>query len=305
MFQGIVDDSIEPIFHEALADVGLGCEAETFVSGTHALVELSPSGRDMIVSECGVDNTTIMSNTTTCYTVWGQVKATMWFAPRRLRNLQTTGTTPFGDREAFNEFTRWIQEALDSIDGSNIEGFDASIISASFQGYLNLDSIDGTNTELTNGDFQGVNIAVSLQESGLKAGDSGIDFVWGLVAIVGGALVLVVAISVFVARRRRQARAIFAHVRVVDELKLDSKDEIDNAEMVNDEDLFSEENPLPKDLQVKLESESHDYRWIGEERKNPIFVATERNKAFHDHLAELKRKKEQEVLERQYQSAVI
>ena len=152
----------------------------------------------------------------------------------------------------------------------------------------------------------GVDLTASLKESGLKGDDSGIDFIWGVVAIVGGTLVLIFAISVFVSRRRKQANAILEHTRVVDELKLDSEDEIDHPEMVNDEELFNDQDPLPEDLQVKLESESHDYRWIGEERnKSPIFVSTERKKGFHDHLATLKRKKEQEILERQYESAMI
>ena len=303
--QAIVDDSIEPMFHEALADIGLGCETENFVSDRHVLVELSSSGRDVVVSECAMDEATIATNTTDCYTVWGQIEATMWFAPgRRQRNLEAT--TPFGDREAFNEFTNWLQESLASIDGSNVEGFDASMISASFQGYLNLNSIDGTNTELTTGDFLGVDLTASFQDSGLKADESGIDFIWGLVAIVGGTLVLIFAISVVISRRRKQANAILKHTRVVDDLKLDSADEIDHPEMVNDEDIFQDPNPLPEDLQVKLESESHDYRWVGEERnKSPIFVATERKKGFHDHLETLKRKKEQEILDRQYESAMI
>ena len=309
--QDIVDSSVEPMFHEALVDVGLGCKAADFVSGRHVMVEVSSSGRDLIGAECTIDDDLLEGNATAteCYTVWGQVKATMWFSPRRrnlLRNLQGS-TTPFGDREAFNQFTDWIEEALESLDGSSIDGSDADVVKASFQGYVNLNSFDGTNTDLAKDNGLGsIDIASAFMDSGLSVDDSGIDLVWGLVAVIVGVIVLFSAIIVMVLRSKKRRQAFRDHARVVDDMALDSNDEIHDTDVVDDDSLFREEESLPEKFMVKLESADHDYRWIGEERtKSPTFVSTERNKEFRDHLATLKRKKDQEILARQYESAMI
>mmetsp|Transcript_7897 Transcript_7897/g.19394 ORF Transcript_7897/g.19394 Transcript_7897/m.19394 type:complete len:472 (-) Transcript_7897:250-1665(-) len=302
--QGIVDGSIEPRLHEALVDAGLGCDNSDFLN-KYVMVDLSTSGRDLIGSECVVDDDfSLGNNVTDCYTVWGQVEATMWFSPRR-RQLQEV-TTPFGDREAFSEFTQWMEEAMDSLAGYEIAETDATVVKASFRGFANANEFD----EATEVDLQkdlGVDITAAFTDSALSADDGGISLAWGLVAIVVGSLVLIMAIVVVALRRKKNRKAFMEHVQVVEDLALDSKDEIDNVcDIVDDESLFKQDKPLPEKYHVKLESADHDYRWIGEERnQSPIFVATERNKEFRDHLATLKRKKEQEVAAQQYEMAML
>jgi len=300
--QPIIDGSIEPQLHEAIVDVGLGCDGVDFLQ-KFVMVSLSTSGRDLIGTECEIDqNDFLLTNATDCYAVWGQVEATMWFSPRR--RLQEA-TTPFGDREAFTAFTQWMEEAMDSLAGYSIEDTDAEVVQASFKGYANVNEFD----EATNVDLQkdlGVDITAAFMDSELSADARGINLTWGLLAIVAGAMVLVMALVIVVLRRKRNRKAFMEHVRVVEDLALDSKDEVNKSAIVDDDDLFKEDNPLPENFKVKLESETHDYRWIGEQRQQtPIFVATERNKEFHDHLATLKRKKEQEVRAQQYEMAML
>lgn len=300
--QDIVDSSVEPRLHDALVEVGMGCNSVDFITAKHVMVDLSSGGNDLVGAQCLVsaEDDLLLANATACYQVWGQVEATMWFSPNR-RRLQGA-TTPFGDREAFNEFTEWMEEAFELLTESDEAG--SEILKASFQGYANVESVDGVNTELT----QDVSIdrTAALMGAAYSADDGGISLVWGLVAIVAGVMVLATAIMIVVVRRKRNRKALFEHSRVVDDLKLDSKDDLDdNADLVDDEYLFQEDESLPEKFKVKLEGADHDYRYIGEDRKKPIFVATERNKQFRDHLDVLKQKKEQEQRAKQYESVML
>lgn len=301
--QDIVDFSVEPRLHDALVEIGMGCNSVDFITAKHVMVDLSSGGNDLVGAQCLVsaENDLSLVNATACYQVWGQVEATMWFAPNR-RQLQGA-TTPFGDREAFNEFTEWMEEAFVLLTESDEEA-GSEILKASFQGYANVESVDGVNTELT----QDVSIdrTAALTGAAYSADDGGISLVWGLVAIVAGVMVLATAVLIVVVRRKRNRKALFEHSKVVDNLKLDSKDDLDDdADLVDDEYLFQEEQSLPEKFKVKLEGADHDYRYIGEDRKKPIFVATERNKQFRDHLDVLKQKKEQEQREKQYESVML
>lgn len=316
--QGIVDSSIEPRLHDALVDIGMGCNSVDFVTGKHVMVDLSSSGMDLIGAECSIDmvDDVLRSNVTACYQVWGQVEATMWFAPRRQRqrklngnrHLQGSTTTPFGDREAYNVFTEWMEQAIDSLAGSDTNDSDGEtgveVVKASFQGFVNVNGFDGTNSDLT--EDINIDLTAAFMGTAWTTDDGGINMVFGLVAIIAGAMVLSLVILVVVIRRKKSRKAFLEHAQCIEELALDSKDDLTNgADLVDDESLFREDRPLPEDFKYKLESESHDYRWIGEERKNPIFVSTERNKEFRDHLDVLQRKKEQEVRAKQYESVML
>ena len=316
--QGIVDSSIEPRLHEALVTIGMGCDSVDFVTGKHVMVGLSSSGKDLVGAECPIDtmddaNAMLGSNitvaATACYQVWGQIEATMWFAPRRRRRLQGSTTTPFGDREAYNVFTEWMEQAVDSLAGSATTDSDGTtgvqVVKASFQGFGNVNGFDGTNLDLTTQDTNIDRTAAFMGTAWTKE-DGGINDTIGLVAIVVGAMVLGIAVLVVVVRRKKSRQAFLEHAQIIEDMALDSKDDLPNvANLVDDESLFRGDQPLPDNYKVKLETDSHDYRWIGEERKNPIFVATERNKEFRDHLDVLQRKKEQEMRAKQYKSVML
>lgn len=304
--QAMIDSTIEPQLHDAIVDVGMSCRAGDYLTAKHVMVNFTSGGNAMVGAQCLVDNTDgLIANATACYQVWAQVQATMWFSPsRRQRRLQGT-TTPFGDREAFNLFTEWMEDAFDSLDVvvSNDEN-DVQFVKTSFNGYVNVNDFDGTTLdELTD---VGTDITSAFMGTAFSQEDGGINLVFGLIAIIAGVMVFAFVILVVVVRRRRNRKALFAHARCVDELELDSKDDLpETADVVDDESLFREDRPLPEDLKVKLESADHDYRWVGEERTNPIFVATERNAEFLDHLDVLRRRREEEERLRQYESVML
>ena len=320
--QGIVDAFVEPRLHEALVTIGIGCDGANFVTGNHVMVGLSSSGQDLVGAACPIDtlddatdmvldsNITATAKATACYQVWGQIEATMWFAPRRQRRrLQGSTTTPFGDREAYNVFTEWMEEAVDSLAGSPTTDSDGAtgvqVVKASFQGFGNVNGFDGTNLDLTTQDTN-IDRTAAFMGTAWTTEDGRINDAVGLVAIVAGAMVLCLVVLVVVVRRKKSRQAFLEHAQIVEDMALDSNDDLtDGADLVDDESLFRGDRPLPDNFKLKLESDSHDYRWIGEERKNPIFVATERNKEFRDHLDVLKRKKEQEVRAKQYKSIML
>lgn len=295
--QSIVDSYIVPELHDALVDIGMGCNSVDFISNKNVMVDLMSAGTDIVGAQClinSIGDDGSLANATACYEVWGKVEATMWFSPRRQRHLQGS-TTPFSDREAYNEFTRWMEEAFDSLGGG-----DSGLLETSFQGFANVNGFDGTYTELSKD--VGVDVAAAFMGTALSVDDSGINIVFGLIAVIVGFMVLGFVVVVAVGRRKRNHKAILEHTRTVEDLELDSKDDLNTtADIVDDDELFREDRPLPDDFKVKLESADHDYRWIGEERKNPIFVATERNMKFQDHLNVLRSRKEQEQRERQYE----
>jgi len=300
--QSIVDSYIVPELHDALVDIGMGCNSVDFISNKNVMVDLMSAGTDIVGAQClinSIGDDGSLANATSCYEVWGKVEATMWFSPRRQRHLQGS-TTPFSDREAYNEFTRWMEEAFDSLGGGG-----DGLLKTSFQGFANVNGFDGTYTELSQD--VGVDVTAAFMGTALSVDDSGINIVFGLIAVIMGIMVLGFVVVAAVSRRKRNHKAILEHTRTVEDLELDSKDELNTTTdvVVDDEELFREDRPLPENFKVKLETADHDYRWIGEDRKNPIFVATERNMKFQDHLNVLRSRKEQEQRERQYESVFL
>jgi len=309
--QDIVDSYIEPRLHDALVDIGMGCNSVDFVTAKHTMVDLASSAKDLIGAQCLVDpsgDDAMLANATACYQVWGKLEATMWFAPRRQRQLQVS-TTPFGDRQAFNDFTQWMEEAFDSLTGGSDTAIqsnsDVEFLKATFQGYANVNEFGGT--DLQNAQGAGINIDRTSAFMGTAwSVEDGSITVYGILALVAGVMVFAFVIVLVVKRRRRNVDDFLEHAKGVEELELDSKDDLnDDAVFVDDDDLFREELSLPEQFKVKLESSDHDYRWIGEERKNPIFVATNRNTQFQEHLNVLQQRKEEEQRIKNYEVAVL
>ena len=302
--QTIIDSTINPQLHDALVDIGMSCEGSDYVTTNYVMVELTTGGNDIVGAQCLVDDADgLLANATACYQVWSQIDATMWFAPaRRQRQLQAA-TTPFGDREAFNQFTDWMQQAFESLDGSDSRN-GVQFVEASFRGFVNVNDFDGTTHDESIG--VGTDITSAFMGTAFSVDDGGFNLVFGLIAVIAGVLIFAFVVLFVIIRRKRNQKALMEHAKCVEELELDSKDDLnDTADVVDDESLFREGRPLPEDLKVKLESADHDYRWVGEERKNPVFVSTERNVEFRDHLNVLKRRKEEEVRLRQYESVML
>jgi len=255
----------------------------------------------------------------------------MWFPSRR--KLSSGLSTPFGDREAFIQFTKWMEDAFDSLDETTAITGDSSsnsdldleslldfdgdidVVKASFQGFANVNGFDGAVLErpkdvgiTTSAAFMGT--AFSVED------DGGINVVFGAIAVAAGSLVLVLAVLFVVVRRRRNQKALFEHAMNVEDLRLDAEDDLRmTPDVVDDASLFREDKPLPEDFKVSVESEDHDYRTCanpscehcltGTDRKQPIFVATATDMDFIHHLSVLKNKKCEEIREKQYESVML
>jgi hypothetical protein len=303
--QDIVDSLVEPKLHNALVDSGMGCRGTDFVSSKHTMIYLSSNGRDTVSGtrcpiEANGEYNAPASNATSCYQVWGQLEATMWFSPRRQlrqRQLQSSnnGATPFGDREAYNEFVSWMEDSFDSLT-DNADAVDAGVLQATFKGFVNINGFDGTVMEQP----QDVGItptAAFIGSSYAQANDGGpINITFGLIIIVASVLVLSFVVFFVIMRRKKNRRAYKEHTKCIDELELDSEDDMEyNPNVVNDEDLFREVRPLPEEYNVTMENADHDYRTCANpsckaclERKDPIFIATEKNIGFLENLSVLR-----------------
>jgi hypothetical protein len=309
--QNIVDSLVEPKLHNALVDNGMGCRGTDFVSSKHTMIYLSSNGRDTVSgTRCPIDEADEFTNptATSCYQVWGQLEATMWFSPsrrlrqlrqrQRQRHLQQNGATPFGDREAYNEFVSWMEDSFNSLtDTDNTDAAGAGVLQvATFKGFVNINGFDGTVMEQP----QDVGItptAAFIGSSYAQANDGGpINITFGLIIIVAGVLVLSFVVFFVIMRRKKNRRSYKEHTKCIDELELDSEDDMEyNPNVVNDEDLFQEDRPLPAEYNVTMENADHDYRTCANpsckaclERKDPIFIATEKNIGFLENLSVLR-----------------
>ena len=338
--QNMVSSSVEPQLHYSMVELGLGCQSSGFITDKHSMVNLSSSGLDFVGKECTIsdedveilglptvddnDNSNTTTTTAVCYQVWGRVEATMWFSPRRLRErerrLQVSPTTPFGDREAFIQFTKWMEEAFDSMgatgdDSMGATGDDSSsILKASFLGYSNVNNLDG---ELYNINQAGkVDISSAFMGTAFSQDNSGFSLVFGFICVFAGVIVMSFAILFVVVNRRKNQKEILEHARCVEDLQLESHEDMEsNPDVVDDESLFEEEHPLPDDYKVKVENSLHDYRTcanpscklcrIGAENKKPVFVAIDNQKQFLDHLSVLKDRHRSEQRERSYESVML
>ena len=306
--QDIVDSLVEPKLHNSLVDNGMGCRGTDFVSSKHTMIYLSSNGRDTVSgTRCPIEKNEGDANTnaTSCYQVWGQLEATMWFSPRRRqlrqRQLQSSnnGATPFGDREAYNEFVSWMEDSFDSLTDDNTDTDNAGtgtrvvLQAAIFKGFVNINGFDGTVMEQP----QDVGItptAAFMGSSYAQSNDGGpINITFGVIIIVASALVLSFVVFFVVMRKKKNHRAYKEHTKCIDELELDSEDDMEyDPNVVNDEDLFQEGRPLPEEYNVTMENADHDYRTCANpsckaclERKDPIFIATEKNIGFLDNLS--------------------
>jgi len=309
-------DFLETRLHDALVDIGMGCR-DAFFNTKYSMVDLSSyvansnsnsdsdesgkeegmtTGRDKVGSRCPIDDEHAPANVTSCYQVLGQLEATMWFPPgrRRRRKLQqnSIGATPFGDREAFNEFASWMDDSIESLADTN-----PGVLQSTFNGFVNVNGFDGAVMEQTQN--VGITPTSSLMGSAYAVDNGGaINITFGLIVIVAGVLALSFVVFFVVVGRRKNRRAFLEHARCVDELQLDSINDQENPDVVDDASLFREERPLPVEYKVTMEKADHDYRTCANptcraclERKDPMFIATEKDKGFLENLSVLQDEK--------------
>jgi len=302
-----VVDLLERRLHDALVDVGMGCRGVDFISTKYSMVDLSSyvansnsdsgelgeeegmtTGRDKVGERCPIDDENAPANATSCYQVLGQLEATMWFpGRRRQRTLQQS--LPFGDREAFNKFASWMDDSFESLASNN-----PGVLQSTFKGFVNINGFDGTVMEQPQN--VGVTPTASFMGSAYAADNGGaINITFGLIVIVAGVLALSFVVFFVVVGRRKNRRAFLEHARCVDELQLDSMNDQENPDVVDDASLFREERPLPVEYEVTMEKADHDYRTCANptcraclERKDPIFIATEKDKGFLENLSVLR-----------------
>lgn len=259
-------------------------------------------GRDTTVgARCSIDvdnnNNRIPTNATSCYQAWGQIQATMWFSPtrrrrhRRDRQLQqtTNSPTPFGDREAFNGFASLVDNGFESLIltplSNNHTDTGVNVLKTTFQGFVNVNGFDGTVMEYPHG--LGISPTAALMGSSYAAAanDGPINITLGVIVIVAGVMTLSFVVLFGVMRQRRKRRAYLEHAKAVDEeLYMDTKDDDAGSNfdvVVDDASLFREDRPLPKEYEVTMENNDHDYRTCANpicnaclQRKDPIFIAT-------------------------------
>jgi len=267
--QAIVD-SLQVQLHTALADVAFDCT--DFVTVEYTMVGLSNDGpgTDTVGAQCALDDAP--ADATSCRQVWAQISVTIWFLGTR-RQLELS---PFGSRTVFFQLVDWLNVAFDSLADP-----DSGIIQASFKGFVNLDGIDGT--ELAE-PHVGVDPTAAFMGTAYTSDVGGLPFSYGQAAVVLAGLVLVLIVVFAIRRRRRNQQKYVEHVKQIDN-RLDSSENSEmSPEVVDDDSLFPEENPLPEEFEVQLEDVYHDYRTCAIptckaclERKDPIFVSTDRN----------------------------
>lgn len=194
-------------------------------------------------------------------------------------------------------------------------GDDSSgVLKASFLGYSNLQNLDGELYDINQAGK--VDITSAFMGTAFSQDNNGLNLVFGSLCVVAGVVVLSLAVLFVLIKRRKNKREILEHARCVEELQLESHEDLEsNADVVDDESLFEEEHPLPDDYKVKVEDSRHDYRTcanpscklcrIGAERKKPVFVATDNRKQFLDHLSVLKERHASEQRERSYESVML
>mmetsp|Transcript_29673 Transcript_29673/g.69837 ORF Transcript_29673/g.69837 Transcript_29673/m.69837 type:complete len:155 (-) Transcript_29673:170-634(-) len=145
--------------------------------------------------------------------------------------------------------------------------------------------------------------------------DPGFNKLMGTLALTAGGLILVLVLMVVVARRRRTNRAVREHAKCVEDMCLESRDDLPNEPgVVDDESLFGEEDPLPENYRLRVEDAHHDYRTCAnpscklcrkEATSLPVFVATDKQKRFDHHLSVLHNTHDEELSARNYESVML
>jgi hypothetical protein len=276
--QAIVDGLQQDLHNVLSASV---VECGDFVTKDHVIVSLANDGpgSDLVGAPCALENAT--TNAMSCHQVLAQMSVTVYFSGGRRRHerilsdaLRKLQTTPFGDPTVFASFATDLEIAFATLPDAT-----KGIAETEFKGFVNLNGISGT--VLT--DPKDISNPVdSFIESSQSKKNTGLPFSYGHVAILLAGLVMLSLVVLVLLRRGRNRRAYKKHLRDVDALHLDPIDEIDESpEVVDDESLFQEEDPLPEGFEVQLENSSHDYRTCNSpacraclRRKDPVFVTT-------------------------------
>ncbi len=280
-------DSLEVTLHEALVAIAMTCS--DFADAKYSVVGLSKGASDSVEGLCDASNGPVEA--TSCYKVLASITVTMWNAIwRRQRKLQNN---LIGGGVSFDQFVEWLLEAM-----STVQNQEEGILEVAFNGFVNLDGIAGTElSDHTDISSDPTNAFIGSADSSTDTG--GGDFSYGIAAIAVGGVALALIVVFAVSRHRRSHRAILQHVKHVDELRLDTFDELDTkTRIVDDDSLFEHtENLLPNDYEVQLEDIDHDYRTCASptcrvclERREPIFVPTEK-RDFLRHLSDLRPEK--------------
>ncbi|KAG7350426.1 hypothetical protein IV203_009786 [Nitzschia inconspicua] len=272
--QDIVDSLLQPKLHNILADVAFNCSDLAQQAFSIVMLSNDGPGTDLVVAPCTLEAGP--SDATACYQVWAQMTVTIWFSDnsRRVleRNLQNT---PFGGQSAFYQFVDWLETAF-----SVLPEADAGVVGTDFKGFVNMGGLGGTSLSDPQ---QFGDTPSSLIESSKSIKQSGMPFSYGQAMIVLAGLIMVTLLVFILKRRWRNDRALRKHLEEVDDLHLDTIDEMEEYPIiVDDASLFQEKRPLPEEFEVQLEDLHHDYRTCASpscraclQRKDPQFVLTD------------------------------
>jgi hypothetical protein len=143
-----------------------------------------------------------------------------------------------------------------------------------------LDGFDGT---VLGNPQTGSDPTSAFTGSSYEAQKGGLPFSYGQIAVIFAGLILMTIVVYVVIRRKRDHKAYVEHMKEIDNLHLDSNDDLNyDPEVVDDESLFQDGDPLPEEYEVQLEDKDHDYRTCAIptcraclQRRDPIFVVTD------------------------------
>ncbi|KAG7339247.1 hypothetical protein IV203_002129 [Nitzschia inconspicua] len=272
--QDIVDSLLQPKLHNTVADVAFNCSYLPQQAFSIVMLSNDGPGTDLIVAPCTLEAGP--SDATACYQVWAHMTVTIWFSDnsRRVleRNLQNT---PFGGQSAFYQFVDWLETAF-----SVLPEAEAGVVGTEFKGFVNMGSLGGTSLSDPQ---QFGDTPSSLIESSKSIKQSGMPFSYGQAMIVLAGLIMVTLLVFILKRRWRNDREVRKHLEEVDDLHLDTIDEMEEYPViVDDASLFQENRPLPEEFEVQLEDLHHDYRTCASpscraclQPKDPQFVLTD------------------------------
>ena len=272
--QSIVD-SLQSEVHKAMASTAFNCS--DFVSVNHAIVGLSHDGpgSDSVGAQCTTSEGP--TNAVSCHQIWAQMTVTMWLSgSRRQQRQRDLQSSLFGSREAFLDVINWFEAAYQSV----VSDPETGILKTEFKGFVNLDGFDGT---VLGNPQTGSDPTSAFTGSSSEAQKSGLPFSYGQIAVIFAGLILMTIVVYVVVRRKRDHKAYVEHMKEIDDLHLDSNDDLNvNPEVVDDESLFQDGDSLPEEYEVQLEDKDHDYRTCAIptcraclQRRDPIFVVTD------------------------------
>lgn len=315
---------LETQLHHALVNVAMPCDL--YVNATYAMVGLTTGMPDTVQDFCDLASGDATPPTAVaCREVVAPLTLTLWYLPairhyQRQRRLQ--GIPP----DALSQLTVWLKLAFESLTLTTAAQ-DAGVAQIVFDGYLGIDSVGG-GLQLPEGQVASKDSTDALNDSVLTQSNANQNngFVWGsygIPVLVVGVALLSVTVIFYVRQRQRNHKAYEQHIKEVDNLKLDTQDEMDvhATQIVDDESLFvggmhaegegsddvdgnepyphHNQRSLPSEYVVQLEDANHDYRTCASptcrlclQKPHPTFVHAEQ-KDFDRHLSDLKPEKYQ------------